>query len=137
MTLEENVIKKYYQKYYNLNVKDNALKKLPEYNLLRFYPNLRFKRKIDYLYYYLNNNDLKSFWNGLCIGQKYNELIFKSLNALLAYYKNKYPLIYNKNSEDIANLIINEDILKLLKKDISKIKKMNQNMIVLNKIIVP
>ncbi len=124
MTLEENVIKKYYQKYYNLNVKDNALKKLPEYNLLRFYPNLRFKRKIDYLYYYLNNNDLKSFWNGLCIGQKYNELIFKSLNALLAYYKNKYPLIYNKNSEDIANLIINEDILKLLKKDISKIKKM-------------
>ena len=123
MSLEERVIKEYYQKYFNKTINDKAIKYTNAYNLLFFYDNLNFKKKIDYLYFYLSNTEIKFLWNSLSIENMYNKLILQSLNALIAYYKDKYPLIYNKKSEIIANLIMNEDIFRLLKNDISKFKK--------------
>ena len=123
MNLDERVIKAYYQKYFNQNIDDELIKQTRAYNLLIFYGPLNFKKKIDYLYFYLSNTEIKSLWNSLSIENIYNKLILQSLNALIAYYKDKYPLIYNKKSEIITHLIMNEDILKLLKNDISKVKK--------------
>ena len=95
------------------------------YKSLCFYNNLKFKNKVNYLYYYLSDSEIKSLWNCLSIEKEYDNLILKSLNALLAYYKSKYSLTYDKNKDIITKLIINDDILKLLKKDINKIDKIS------------
>lgn len=125
MTLDESVIKAYYQKYHNLNIDDNQIKCTEAYKCLYFYSDLKFKNKVNYVYYYLSNSEIKSLWNCLSIEKEYNSLVLKSLNALLAYYKNKYSLTYDKNKDIITKLIINDDILKLLKKDINKIDKIS------------
>ena len=125
MSLEERVIKAYYQKYFSKNINDEDVKNTKAYNMLYFDKNLNLKKKIDYLYYYLSNTEIKTLWNSLGIESIYNNLILESLNALIAYYKNKYPLTCNKNKEIITELIMNEDILRLLRKDISKFKKIH------------
>ncbi len=125
MTLDESVIKAYYQKYHDLNIDDNQIKNTQAYKSLCFYNNLKFKNKVNYLYYYLSDSEIKSLWNCLSIEKEYDNLILKSLNALLAYYKSKYSLTYDKNKDIITKLIINDDILKLLKKDINKIDKIS------------
>ena len=119
------VIKAYYQKYFSITINDEDVKNTKAYNMLYFDKNLNLKKKIDYLYFYLSNTEIKNLWNSIGIEQMYNNLILESLNALIAYYKDKYPLTYNKNSEIITKLIMNEDVLRLLKKDISKFKKIH------------
>ena len=125
MSLEERVIKAYYQKYFNKTIDNEIIVHTNAYKFLKFYGCLSFKKKIDYLYFYLSNTEIKTLWNSLGIEQMYNNLILESLNALIAYYKDKYPLTCDKNSEIITKLIMNEDILRLLRKDISKFKKIH------------
>ena len=118
------VIKTYYEKYYNQTIDSDLIKETIAFKSLKFY-DVSFKKKINYIYFYLSNSDITSLWNSLSIEPLYNKLVLQTINALIAYYKDKYPLIYNKKAEIITNLIMNEDVCKLLKKDINKITKIH------------
>ena len=120
MTLEEKVIKKYYELCFAEIINDKDIPETVEYKSLIKIKNIPISgEKRDYIFKYLKAIDIKILWNFLSESIVYKESKMKIYKALIEYYKNKYPTMNEKEKTKIAEKIVKLDIKKYMISDLT------------------